>query len=391
MADLYRVDSPIDREQRNNLNLTLEDILKRFNNLQRQINILTGDNDVDELINRIADALTNSEATLTEVQTALTDAQQVIDDMITATTNATNATEAANQATTDATQLFNDMTFLQTDIEALQTSLNQIITDANQATNAANTATNNAKQATQDAQQATTDADNAASRANGAAESIEGWGQALPFQVGTYHRNNVVTFEGSTYQSLVDDNTSLPTDNTKWIVLARKGVDGQGAVQTVNDKLPNEQGNVELGISDIDGLDLTLNEKANDDDLTALGETVSGHLTNVVWEAATLLNGWQPFGIGYEPKYALDKHQYLLFKGALKNGALTKGTTLFILPEIMRPKVYVHMVTTCNNQSFNPYEYKIIELSVTPDGRVVLGSNIPYMQFLNLDGISIKL
>lgn len=280
MAELYKITSQIDRIQRKIINDTFADIAERFSNLQRQINILAGDNDVDELINRIADALNNSESTLEELQKALSGAQQEISAMLTATTNASNATNAANQATTDATHLINDMTALQTDLEQLQTSLNQVMTDATQATTAANTSTNNANQATQNAKQATTDANNAAGRANDAAESIEGWGQALPFQGGTYHRNNVVTFEGSTYQSLIDDNTSSPTDNTKWIVLARKGLDGLGAVQTVNEKSPDGQGNVEVGISDIDGLQGALNEKAQDVDLAALEETVTKHSNN---------------------------------------------------------------------------------------------------------------
>lgn len=57
---LYQVDSPINREQRNNLNLTFEDIQLRFSNLQRQINILAGGQEVDKLLQRIEDTITKA-------------------------------------------------------------------------------------------------------------------------------------------------------------------------------------------------------------------------------------------------------------------------------------------------------------------------------------------
>lgn len=276
---LYNTQSPITREERNNINATWQDILNRFSNLQRQINILAGDNDVDELIQRITDTVNNADATLTDLQTALSDATQLIDDMITATTSATEAANAANQATADATQLISDMTALQGDLEQLQTSLEQSITDSTQATTGAINATTNANQATSNAQQATTNADNAANRANDAAYAIEGWGQVVPYQNGTtYNRNNPVTYQGSTYQSLVDNNDSLPTDDTKWIVLARRGLDGQGAVQTVNEQLPDPNGNVDVGIANINGLQGALDAMASDADLTALEQTVTTHL-----------------------------------------------------------------------------------------------------------------
>lgn len=131
--------------------------------------------------------------------------------------------------------------------------------------------------------------------------------------------------------------------------------------------------------------------KASNTDLTTLNNTVTQHMAEIAWQTANLLNGWESYAVGYEPKYAMDKHGYLLFKGAMKNGTLTKGTPLFILPENFRPTVYRNILSSCNNQSFNPYEYKTIELSIAPDGKVVLGSTIPYGQFLGMDGVVIKL
>ncbi|MEK4701997.1 hypothetical protein MKX47_21090 [Solibacillus sp. FSL R7-0668] len=288
---LYNISSPVDRHNRNVINVTYADILSRFNNIQKQINFLAGGNEVDALIQRITDTLNNADVTLTDLQGALNDATQLIDVMTAATTDATNAAGAANQATGTAVQIIAELTLLQTDLEQLQATLTQSIAGANQATTNANTATDNANQATQATQQATTGANNAASRANTAADAIEGWGQATPYQSGSYSRNNVVTYKGSTYQSLVDDNTSLPTDNTKWIVLARKGLDGQGAVQTVNSRLPDGDGDVKVGIADINGLQDSLNSKASNTNLTELERVVTTHLDEFVQNLSG--NGYQ--------------------------------------------------------------------------------------------------
>ncbi|MCT6941451.1 MAG: hypothetical protein M3Z62_13575, partial [Metasolibacillus sp.] len=276
---LYNTQSPITKDERVNINKTWDDILRRFNNLQRQINILAGDNDVDELIKRIQDALDSADSTLAELQAALNDASDLIDNMINATIEATEAATAANQATADATQIINDLTALQVDLEQLQTSLEQSIADATAATTNANTATTNANQATQDAQQATTDATSAAQRAESAADAVKGWGQAEPYNsTKTYERNNVVTYEGSSYQAKHDGVTSIPTTTADWIIIARRGLDGQGAVQTVNEQLPDEDGNVDIGIANINGLQVALDSKANDADLTLLDNKVTTHL-----------------------------------------------------------------------------------------------------------------
>lgn len=283
MSNMYHTESALGRNQRQSENATWEDILRRLANLQRQINILAGDNEVDELIQRITDTLNNADVTLADLRIALNDTQQLIDAMTKATTDATNAAGTANQAASIAVQIIAELTLLQTDLKQLQASLTQSITDANQATTDANTATDNANQATRDAEQAKTDADNAASRANDAADAIEGWTGAVKWVAGTYNRNNIVTHGGNTYQAKMDDVTSAPptnpaVENADWIVLALKGVDGQGAVQTVNGQSPGQDGDVEVAISDIDGLQDSLNEKASDADLTTLEQTVTTHL-----------------------------------------------------------------------------------------------------------------
>ncbi|MEK5431352.1 hypothetical protein MKY88_10810 [Lysinibacillus sp. FSL R7-0073] len=128
-----------------------------------------------------------------------------------------------------------------------------------------------------------------------------------------------------------------------------------------------------------------------DTTLKGLDTKVTDLLADVVWQEAELLNGWESYGEGYEPKFAVDKHNNLIMKGAIKNGVMTRGTVLFILPEDMRPIVYRIFVTSCNNQIHDHYEYRAIELVIEPNGAVALGSSIPYTRFLGLENISIKL
>lgn len=207
--------------------------------------------DAEQAVVNANTAVQNANQALNNANTATDAANQAIINVTAATTAATTAANTANQATSDANSAATNANTAATDAATAANAANQAMTDAQGATTAANSAANRAdtaatiaNNATQDAQQATSIAENAAIRANDAAEAIDGWGQAVPYQIGVYNRNNVVTYNGSTYQSLVDGNMSLPTDSTKWIILARKGVDGTGAVSSVNGFYPDSEGNV---------------------------------------------------------------------------------------------------------------------------------------------------
>lgn len=122
-----------------------------------------------------------------------------------------------------------------------------------------------------EAEVAITDTKNATEKANQAAESIKGWGQATVWNsTTTYSKNNVVTYNGSTWQSKGDNNlNSIPSEtNTNWILLALRGVDGTGAVSTVNGKSPDGAGNVELTADEIG----TFTQQQIDDKDTAIKE-----------------------------------------------------------------------------------------------------------------------
>lgn len=63
-----------------------------------------------------------------------------------------------------------------------------------------------------------------------------------------YLKNNEVIHNGSTYRALVNVFSEEPSvDALSWQLIAQRGVDGEGAVSSVNNVLPDEKGNVDLG------------------------------------------------------------------------------------------------------------------------------------------------
>lgn len=224
MANLYNVDSPIDRVRRNNLNDTLADILRRFLNLQMQINILSGASSVEEVLTDLNEAINNANTTVAELQSLVADS---IEGSETATQSAIN-----NLNTELAAQL--------TIIDARLTTMQTAIEEVEIATDDANTATANTTSVINDARQAITDINNLI-----ASMSFKGEYNAST----TYNANNIVRYGKSSYVSLKTQSGVTPNDDgVNWRLVAAGGIDGTGAVSTVNDVEPDENGNVILDV-----------------------------------------------------------------------------------------------------------------------------------------------
>lgn len=71
MPQLYNVGNPIDREERANLNLTFDDIQRRFSLLQSQVNFLSGGADIEGLLTEINQAIINAQNSTENVDAAL--------------------------------------------------------------------------------------------------------------------------------------------------------------------------------------------------------------------------------------------------------------------------------------------------------------------------------
>lgn len=236
------------------------------------------------------------------------------------------------------------------------------------------------------AQKATTDAQNASQKALDAINNMQAFinqfGNAESYDNSKLYKvNNLVEFDGSGFICIKDTQGNLPPtlpikQNEWWQLFAQKGLDGTGAVSKVAGKSPELDGNVLLLAEDIGALSI------ND---------FNEHLAENTWHQVTLLNGWEPFGVGYDPKYTIDKHNNLILKGAIKNGVTAKGTMIFELPVNARPTVYRMFSVVNNNQEFFNYQHQASELSVDPKGGVSISSKILYPQYLSIDEIRIQL
>lgn len=102
MASLNRLASNWSRVEREKLNTNWAIIENYLSNLQRQINLLTGDVNVQELIDKINDIFNQGNVIIDDLETALQEATTVI-------ANAQNATTDANNATQEALNAINDM------------------------------------------------------------------------------------------------------------------------------------------------------------------------------------------------------------------------------------------------------------------------------------------
>ncbi|MFF2795394.1 methyl-accepting chemotaxis protein [Lysinibacillus xylanilyticus] len=325
VINLHTTQSPVSRSERMKINENWQKIIEGLSRLQYQINVLAGGKEVEDLLQRIEDAINNAYTSVAaaieenndatqeainnvnisleealekiatamhEINTAITNANEATTNADQATSNANTAAQMANDKVTEATQMIESLASLKTQLEQIKQQLLAVnkeaeiaITNANNAaletrnaiqdTNTAITnaevATQNANQAVQDinvvkddltqtvkdkiteADTAITNANNATDQAKQAAENVKGWGTATVWSATTqYEKNNIVTNNGSTWQSLTTNINSGPSDsNTDWILLAQRGVDGTGSVSKVAGKSPDVDGNVTLIPSDI--------------------------------------------------------------------------------------------------------------------------------------------
>ncbi|MFC9541657.1 hypothetical protein ACFTQ7_17530 [Lysinibacillus sp. NPDC056959] len=259
VINLHTTQSPVSRSERMKINENWQKIIEGLSKLQFQINLLAGGEEVEELLKRITDAINGAIEAATNANAA--------------TSNANVAADAANQIVQTAIEkitvveeLLIKLEVQQDEWEHIKSSLILVSEAAKEATTNANSATMNANQASDaanaakenltnavttklnEADTAITNANTAATTATQASESIKGWGTATAWNSTTgYLKNNVVTYNGSTWQAKADNTNSVPTiTNTNWIILAQRGVDGKGSVASVNGKLPDENGNVTL-------------------------------------------------------------------------------------------------------------------------------------------------
>lgn len=191
MAFLNPIASNWSRAEREKLNNNWTIIESYLSNLQGQINLLTGDVDVQKLVDQINDILNQGNVVIADLEAALQDASTVI-------SNAQNATTEANNAAQDALNAINDM----------QAFINQF----------------------------------------GNAESYD---NSKPYKINNiveFDGSGFICIK----DTQGNPPPSLSTKRNEWWQLfAQKGTDGTGAVSKVAGKSPDVDGNVPLTAQDV--------------------------------------------------------------------------------------------------------------------------------------------
>jgi len=223
-----------------------EEMLEKVNNLQQQIDMLTGEN-IGELLERLNDSIQQALTAAQEARTAITATEE-------ATALATAATELANASALlaeEKAKYANEKAVLAQEAadNANQeaSNLSQLKIDVVQATQNANTATGNANQATQAAQTAT-------NAINVVLPNVEGLVNLKEWNIETqYKKNNFVTLEGNGYMALRDNKGVKPPSfpvlsNADWAMFVQKGEKGeQGTGVRILGTLPDESALPSLG------------------------------------------------------------------------------------------------------------------------------------------------
>lgn len=291
MTTLNKTLNPISAAERAKINENWDRITQRFSQLQIQISLLSGEGEVEELLNGLSQAIQNANTTITnlvqsteqstagfndkiaEVDSRLIEIQTAINNAVTATTNANTARNNANTATTnantaannannatnsanEAAQLAQDsanntnqisdlaqsridsLNELQENLIALQTSLQDI--QNSESLRVQNELVRN---------QAETVRNNNNERLQGILTNFD---SKIYVSTATYDFPNFVLYNGSTYIALKQVRGITPSDdNVNWRLAAQRGIDGAGSVSSVNSKSPDPSGNVIVNSDEI--------------------------------------------------------------------------------------------------------------------------------------------
>jgi len=253
VISLHTTQSPVSRSERMKINENWQRIIEGLSKLQLQINILAGGEEVDELILRINQAIEMVSTALQDTEKVIIEANKATKNAQEASDNANTAVQVVNEAMGEAGQLMANLDALKAQLEQMKYKLETLSMEAEAATINANNAAQVVTDLTDAISEAITVANKATQEANNAAQLIAGWGTASVWNATTeYVKNNITTYNGSTWQSLTTNKNSVPSESNKdWILLAQRGVDGTGSVSMVAGKSPDADGNVPLTSIDI--------------------------------------------------------------------------------------------------------------------------------------------
>lgn len=269
--------NPISFAERKKINENWEEIVRNIHLLDGKISILSGGKDIEVILKRIDEATNGALIAAEQAVTATDKAIVATSDANGATSKASAAANKADAATESANNKIMEVNQVLADADikikaAIKATDGAIIAkqNADVATSKANVSADKADEATSKAITATAQADEATAKAIDATQkAIEATDNATKAfndimlvinnfkatgdysATKQYDKYNVVLFNGSSFIALQDTignepPTGTTTANAHWQMLARRGVDGKGAVASVDGTLPDGDGNVRL-------------------------------------------------------------------------------------------------------------------------------------------------
>lgn len=231
MVATYNINSPLNRQERTNLNDSLNDAQSRLVSLQRQINTLSGGNEIEKILERIEETVNNGNASIAEIQAVIDSGNQYLSSFEQAETNIEGVINNANQSVTNNIRTVDEL------VVRTEAELSGVVNSTNEQIQVI---TNNVDQLAAD---------------------LAGYNIPITnFDLSTaYIVNQAVRYNGTTYRAKVaTQNNPLPTssqvENTWWTLEAQRGVDGNGAVSSVAGILPTLDGDVNITPEDINAL-----------------------------------------------------------------------------------------------------------------------------------------
>ncbi|MER2154789.1 MAG: hypothetical protein ABS917_11390 [Solibacillus sp.] len=264
--------SPIDPNTWDEMNENWDRIRSYLRFLERQIKFLAGGNEIDDILLRIDTAIANAESATADVNQAKQEIEMILSDLTTLVSSAEAATNNANTAASNANSLTSALTSLKTELETLQTNLNGIVqAEAQRLSNETNRTNAEQVRATDE----TTRRENEAARvlkeqsretaeqnrtSTFDAQMLTAEQKITMMQYlidnlksydfdlnATYNFPNLIKWNGSTFITLQEVTGLTPVDDgINYRLVAQRGVDGTGAVSSVNGNGPDANGNVEV-------------------------------------------------------------------------------------------------------------------------------------------------
>lgn len=269
---LHPILTPIDYEERLKILENWTRITSYFNSVEVKIKFLSGGEEIEDILNRINTAVANAQDVTANTQQALDDVNNALSQLNTVISNTNAAAGRADVAADGANQLNVILTTLKGELETLQTDLNGIVqAEAQRVSNESGRVSAEQTRSTDE----TTRRENEAARMlkEQARENAETQRtttfnakmltadekivmmQYLIDNLASYDYNPTATFNfpnliksnGSTFIALQEVQGVTPVDDgINYRLVAQRGVDGTGAVSSVNGIAPDTNGNVQV-------------------------------------------------------------------------------------------------------------------------------------------------